>query len=937
MKKILVLFSLITLISSTETDDCTTNFFGQLQTTCGSLNAENAASCIYSENECRKQYTNCGDYSPSENFYDNICKSIKPIKEGGKYKCVPKSVGDTKTCGEELKTCSEHDSLDTCTNLDAGTEQRCILFQNGTCAAHYELCSKVEDSSKCQINIPKIRANKCEYKGNACTESERLCEDFIESFNDKYDSVENFIACFELKHEDSQRCVLYDGKCQTHYNLCTSSTKEKCKDNIPKDKNKKCILNGDTCGERDRLCEELEPFQDSEKTVSILNDCKTMSGAADSHKVCYLKLLNEDGDYECTQYLEKCEYASATECKKTKPLNDAHDGIKKLKKCDISKTDETKCEEVDKECDDYNEDNIINDCASLKKPSNNQVCFYNSQSEKCEAKYTTCEGYHTDVEVDKRVPAECEAITPDDPLKICVYGTEGTSKDLCETKTRPCNKISDRTTCHAQTFTDNANRRCLFRRSSADSETGTCFESLRKCEDYTGENINRTFCEQIEPELSAYGDGFYYGCVYTETDGTKSCSKKKLACSDYKTRLLKDHTCYSLSINIDDNADNKYKCVESKGQCIQQYTTCANYKGVGKDKGICESIILNEPKYKCILKDDKDCELELKSCSEYEGNDATECSSYKHADNKICALVNGKCIEKYPDDAVEEYHYCSNYRGKNREECERIQPYHESSTPVTIVDTSSRCVYNETYGCLRQHKKCGEARSETECLAISPENTDKQCAFIDNQCVEQYKTCKLYLESLTKNTETVDENTCINIRINDLSNTNGAEYYTTHRCEYTAPTEANTKGNCESVKRKCNEFILESVKGTCTTYIPGTSDKCVFENNACLTKPKTCLELSSVTLGLGEDISQICGNALTSSTEVICEPNSNSNGCYEKSKKNDDNQGGDDPDDHNDPKDTTNSDTSKAGECKCSSSDKYLSKILLMLLFCLLA
>ena len=85
-------------------------------------------------------------------------------------------------------------------------------------------------------------------------------------------------------------------------------------------------------------------------------------------------------------------------------------------------------------------------------------------------------------------------------------------------------------------------------------------------------------------------------------------------------------------------------------------------------------------------------------------------------------MVNGKWIEKYPDDAVEEYHYCSNYRGKNREECEKIQPYHESST---TVDASSRCVYNETYGCLRQHKKCGQASSETEWLTISTENTNK--------------------------------------------------------------------------------------------------------------------------------------------------------------------------------------------------------------------
>lgn len=135
--------------------------------------------------------------------------------------------------------------------------------------------------------------------------------------------------------------------------------------------------------------------------------------------------------------------------------------------------------------------------------------------------------------------------------------------------------------------------------------------------------------------------------------------------------------------------------------------------------------------------------LKRRSCSEYSGNDEKECQNYEaKGDNKICIYEIGKCIEK------ENYIYidCDHYEGKDRAVCESIRPLkfiYQNYQDIITFDYSKKCVYGE-YGCEGTSKKCSEAKSYLECSAITLSNNNKKCSYINNACVEQYKTCKLY-------------------------------------------------------------------------------------------------------------------------------------------------------------------------------------------------
>ena len=253
------------------------------------------------------------------------------------------------------------------------------------------------------------------------------------------------------------------------------------------------------------------------------------------------------------------------------------------------------------------------------------------------------------------------------------------------------------------------------------------------------------------------------------------------------------------------------------------------------------------------------------------------------------------------------------------------------------VDHSAKCVYNETYHCLRHKIKCNEVSTESECNLIAPDDTDKQCAFVDGRCVEQYKTCQLYEGSITGDNK-VDQSTCEKIVINrhllsDTTDTTTSKN-STHYCKYTAVQGG--KGKCEETKRTCEQFIPTTIKSQCPLLPTDESIKCIYtvsgNNVACTQQAKTCLELDSLSLSPDNNLDSICEGAQTSSDKLTCQAKASGNGCEEV------NENGDPvvPTSLPQPEDDT-SNCPKAEECKCSSEKYYLGKIFLALLFCLLA
>lgn len=761
-----------------------------------------------------------------------------------------------------LAICYNTTAHDDCTSFNTALVNGCsalgsvsdiCIWSNSKCIPSYTNCEDYRpasgfDDATCELISPSESKYKCIVKINA--EGTKICDKELKECAD-HDSKDN---CIDLKAGENQRCVLLNGKCQSHYDDCSQVTDQNiCNSNIPKDTSKKCVWNG-SCGETDRLCEDYITYNDkyiNNEHSQTLKSCLELK--AETNKIC----IYEDSK-ECKQYYEKCEIANNNKdlCLTIKPLNAGKTGFDHLNKCDYSTTGST-CTKQLKECKDYikgEDDGTI--CVRLKSSDeDNKFCYYDTLRDECPEIYITCENYDLVVtDSAQRTAPECESITPrdtstktEDFYSIC--DLDEVDSNSCKTIKRPCNKIQTKNICNSQT-SDDGNKRCLY--------TGTtCKEIYKTCELYDTSvttNKNKEDCEIIEPKYD--GDTSIYKCIFD--DSTSSCSQKKLTCEDYTGR--DENYCKSLSVNL----DGSHKCAMIGGKCIEQFKDCTSY--TEKNKTICESIVLyDQPNYKCILHQDKVCKLEQKLCSEYLGKIASECLDYKASvDTKICAFENNKCVENSI------YKYCSDYRGTNKEECESIKPYH-IDTGAT-VDPSSKCVYTNE-GCVRKSKECGDATSETECSTIIPTNDKKQCVYINNKCIEQYKGCELYHD----NEETISDTICESIIIND-----GTHSPSTHRCVYGAPT-SGAKGTCTTQTRTCIYFKPELIKSQCTSIeLNDETKKCVYDstNIICSANYKSCLELS--TLANAND--DKCKNALTS-TNKSCVAKKDRSGCEEIEKQ----------------------------------------------------
>jgi len=975
MKKLLVLYAIFAIISSADTDidNCKTDFSDYLKNRCISLSPSGSnikTKCVYDGNDCKEEYTSCDGYKPQSGFSDSICTSINPldstkkcvvkntnaktceeadkvcsdgnndpiycpylnagddkrcvyfpdtgeckahysdcnkvttidtdcknnIPEGHLYKCVWDSSNPVK-CQSSLRTCEDgvvnfidknNEVERTCIDLDAGTDKRCVLLSDGkTCEAHYSDCTKVTTiDTDCKNNIPEGHLYKCVWDSAEpikCQRTLRTCEDGVAVFTDKnYEQTRN---CLDLSAGEGQRCILSNSnKCEAHYEECSNAPKESCLTNIPKDPTKNCGLNsaGNACEDKNRKCEDglsiiNEKNPDKTKTCFDLshgdnqrcilfedgtckthyNNCDDITEQSDCNanypitgkdkKCIWSKKLNSN-DYECKDSDRYCEdfiinyydrysgdlinsytkncvneltskddnkvcmlennencvsyYSSCSVgnndknlCSNIKPLNLYKSGFKANYKCSYDDKKNT-CNEVKKECSEFDKEKG-DTCSQLDPLSAYKQCVYDTNKKICESKYTKCESYNSDVEESKRDPDACQNIILDQniPYKYCVYDT---SKKLCETKTKPCSSLKTKQQCHSQIFEDDDNKRCLF------LENGNCVESLKDCSN-TGANVNKTFCEQIEPTRENNNGKYnYFNCTFIEKNNVKSCTKMKIECEYYKERLKEDHICEDLTGNID---DGKTYCSFENNKCVSKYTNCEKYEG--NDENICKSILDEDNSDKCVLNDQQKCITQKKSCSEYKGMDSKKCENYK------------------------------------------------------------------------------------------PSSNDKRCVLVDNNCIEQFKTCALY-ESQTQ----IDQKTCESIRNYDTSK---GEYYPTYLCKWSAPAQGQTKGKCTATKIGCNEFNPDYYKTGCGSGIADYYNKCVYNNKVCSTKAKTCKELDYFPTLSSEQAREVCKNRETSSGNLMCEANEDSDGCIEKEKP------------------------------KNSSAEIKLCKIILTLLFCLLA
>lgn len=78
MKKFLILFALIALISTDDVDLCASTFTGTLTARCQELSS-GSERCTYLNNKCQKLYSEFRDYTASStNFVDSIWLQLHP-------------------------------------------------------------------------------------------------------------------------------------------------------------------------------------------------------------------------------------------------------------------------------------------------------------------------------------------------------------------------------------------------------------------------------------------------------------------------------------------------------------------------------------------------------------------------------------------------------------------------------------------------------------------------------------------------------------------------------------------------------------------------------------------------------------------------------------------------------------------------------------------
>ena len=149
-----------------------------------------------------------------------------------------------------------------------------------------------------------------------------------------------------------------------------------------------------------------------------------------------------------------------------------------------------------------------------------------------------------------------------------------------------------------------------------------------------------------------YGDKLdYYKCKMGENG---NCQRVSKLCSDIKNETKCND--YSLS--------NYKKCVYINNECIEQYKDCDSYTNSGEniDKSTCESIQLNDDKYKCafISGTPHICVIKEKGCRDFTIESYQDyCNSINHPSvEKKCSYSDNSCTERYKS--------CSELENDNR-------------------------------------------------------------------------------------------------------------------------------------------------------------------------------------------------------------------------------------------------------------------------------
>ena len=403
-----------------------------------------------------------------------------------------------------------------------------------------------------------------------------------------------------------------------------------------------------------------------------------------------------------------------------------------------------------------------------------------------------------------------------------------------------------------------------------------------------------------------------------EMDGT-TCSLKDRPCSEYSYVSSYGVECHSLKATSPlkcylDATDNENPC-KPEGCIGDSEGDCKSHKPITDNGNINSLKICHWTGTSCIEKD--------RECSDYE-NTGADCYKLKATSPLKCYLdANDNENPCKPEGCI----------GDSEGDCKSHKPITDNGQ----VDESQKCDFKNGK-CSAIIKECTEM-SKDFCSNHVLADPKKQCYVKDNNCKEQYKTCKDYndiaqaqrdkddcediiIEGSFKckfNSKNIceipkcedrDANTCNLIGPDD---THKCEYidekcieveiYKTcslykgndrRICELIKPSESNMKcifkedSECALVQKECEEYIgaVLNEYECINNYKPLDDNlKCSFISNKCESQPKYCSYYKGTTPAECESIIPINKGEKYS---IKCSYDTTMNKCIRKPKSCDD-------------------------------------------------
>ena len=698
---------------------------------------------------------------------------------------------------EEQETCSSNFDgklSSKCSNLDQDCKNEDGLgcYRRG--------CSNAKDSTSCLSTLPSDPKNKyCIWESSDCVEKKKTCSMYDPARGD---------TCNLLQARSNYECVLTsETTCEEFPKICSGSDfltcgildgytrladpKLRCTWGYPNPSDhsipENCHTEIKTCDESyggvhffydgtNNICNQLKKNDDNNICIYFNGKCKEVKKTCGGYDQYSCNIFDEGGHVYDNMPADETTY------------------FYNLKqKCVWDKNKNGgECVPIDRQCDDFNQNIDMDICKNLRPTDkDNQVCVFDSDSNKCIEKYNSCQQFSVN--------------TPD----------------------------KDRAQCEDSLSLIDTNDKCEFILGQHNCQKKEAIYPT--CSDYdkTGEK-DRIKCESI------INPNHPYYCVL---DKDTQCIERELICSEVND----PDDC----LHIAKASEPNKKCAYDSSitpSCYEEYIKCEDYIGKSTDnqstkKDNCEKIKLyNGLKCEYDIESDR-CRTRKKVCSEALTKE--ECkliakTGVSDPDRKVCEFIDENNNGNFDSgDCQEIFKYCSDYNLGDKDECTKIKPYEFEGEKI---DELSKCYFEEgrIQKCQKVPKECSDADNNAIlCSNISNNIKNKNIKYCrydksSNLCKEEYKTCESYKKTNKKGDESTYPSSTYD---NYLNNKNDCQKiipnnYENYACSYELD-QYELKYKCVESK-ECTLFDINDVRKDELCY--SFESDCKYTSSECITK-----------------------------------------------------------------------------------------------------